>query len=72
MEWGAFLDHQAIGGDVFDVEGEGGIYVGLPVGKGFAREAVHKVDAEVVDASSTEDRNSLDGLAGSMAAMEEA
>jgi hypothetical protein len=55
MEWGTFLDHQAIGGDVFDVEGKGAIYVRLPVGKGFARETVHKVDAEVVDASGAED-----------------
>ena len=72
MEWGAFLDHQAIGGDMFDVEGKGGIYVGLPVGKGFAWETVHEVDAEIADAGSTENRDSFDGLAGGMAAMEEA
>ena len=71
MEWGAFLDHQAVGGDVFDVEGKGGGNVGLPVGKGFAWETVHEVDAEIVDAGSTEDRDCFDGLAGGMAAMEE-
>ena len=42
MQRGALFDGQTVGGDVFDVEGEGGVDVGLPVGKGFAREAVHE------------------------------
>ena len=49
IEWGAFLDHQAVGRQVLYVKGEGSLDVCLPVCQSLPGEAVHKVDADVLE-----------------------
>ena len=71
-KWGSFLNHEAIGRDVFHVEGQCGVDVALPVVKGLAGEAVHQVDADVADARIPKDGDGTADLCGGVAATEEA
>ena len=49
VEWGAFLDGEAVGGEMLHLEAEGGADVALPVVEGFAWEAVNQIDADILN-----------------------
>ena len=72
VEWGAFLVHQAIGGDVFHTECQRGVDVLLPVSERLLGETVHEVDADVGDACLTKSFDSLRHLCRCVATVEEA
>ena len=56
---------------MLDVKGEGGIDVCLLIVECFAREAVHQIDADVMETSLTERVDGGYGLLGCMTTMEE-
>ena len=71
MEWGAFFDGEAVGGQVFHIKRQDGLDIALPVGQRFAGEAVHEVDTDIADACLAQQPYGLRHLGSGVAATQE-